>query len=177
VSVSLSAALSGAGTPADPYVTQRQDVVFDVSLVGKGRLVLTNADGQTVASYDKTTEAAETVQLGARLGAVGDYTFTATYYHLDDPSVIWNIVQATVRFEALSVVPGPDGGANGGPAGDGLGAPTTGLLGYLYIGGYAVPTLEVLAGLVMILTALILGVRFELRRKQSQRVGTNQRGF
>jgi hypothetical protein len=152
ISLELSSSLSGAGTSADPYLTRNSHITLQASLVGAGRLVLTDQSGATVATYDKTTNSAEEIPFNLNLNnGVGDYNFTATYYHLDDPALIWNIAQIFVHYAATPIIPTPPADL---PDTGNMDSPNTGW-GYLYINGYAVPTRD-----VIILTALFAAFAF-----------------
>jgi hypothetical protein len=145
--------LAGTGTAVDPYITHNQNVTLDIKLIGAGRMVLTDREGQVVATYDKQTAPEEIIQVGVTLSELGDYNFTATYYDLNDLSHIYNLVKIYVRFESVSLYqpfPLP---------------PNTGVI---YLKGYALPILA-LAFWLFLAVGLVGGVFFLVKHRLTRK--------
>lgn len=153
VSVDMPSALSGTGTAVDPFITRNQNITLDIKMIGEGHMVLTDREGNVIATYDKLTAPEEIIQINTVLISIGDHNFTATYYDLNDPDHIYNLVQIFVRYESLNLPPFAP------PLPQ---VPNTGGFPVLYIQGYAIPTLSLIFWLAVLI--ILAGGTFYLMK-------------
>jgi len=127
--------LAGSGTAADPYVAYNSHVPIVVGVAGAGLVTIEDQNGNVLYSYNKTSTGYEELIAPIELlDGLGLYELTVKLDGVEalGPNVISPMF---IDYRMLPIEP--------------PGPPDTGVLGHLYVGGYAVQTLGALmAGLL-----------------------------